>query len=97
MARMDAGLYDKDHRSRPVVGLDDVRRLQEIVRHVYMDRALMLYASELVAVTRTPDELPAPPARPADRIRRQSTRNHRVLQIRARVGRSVRPGARHPR
>ena len=56
MDRMDAGLYDKDHRSRPVVGLDDVRRLQEIVRHVYMDRALMLYASELVAVTRAPDE-----------------------------------------
>ena len=56
MDRMDAGLYDKSHRSRPVVNLDDVRRLQDIVRHVFMDRALMLYASELVAVTRTPDE-----------------------------------------
>jgi MoxR-like ATPase len=56
MGRMDAGLYDKEHRSRPVVGLDDVRRLQDVVRHVYMDRALMLYASELVAVTRSPDE-----------------------------------------
>jgi len=55
MDRMDAGLYDKSHRSRPVVNLDDVRRLQDIVRHVFMDRALMLYASELVAVTRTPD------------------------------------------
>ena len=60
MDRMDAGLYDKDHRSRPVVGLDDVRRLQDIVRHVHMDRALMRYASELVAVTRDPDQyLPA--------------------------------------
>ena len=47
MDRMDAGLYDKNHRSRPVVGLDDVRRLQDIVRHVYMDRALTRYASEL--------------------------------------------------
>jgi MoxR-like ATPase len=56
MFRMDAGLYDKDHRSRPVVGLDDIRRLQGIVRHVYMDRALMHYASELVGVTRNPDE-----------------------------------------
>ncbi len=56
MDRMDAGLYDKSHRSRPVVNLEDVRRLQDIVRHVFMDRALMLYASELVAVTRTPDE-----------------------------------------
>jgi len=56
MDRMDAGLYDKDHRSRPVVGVDDVRRLQDIVRHVHMDRALVRYASELVAVTRTPDQ-----------------------------------------
>jgi MoxR-like ATPase len=56
MDRMDAGLYDKDHRSRPVVGLDDVRRLQDIVRHVHMDRALMRYASELVAATREPDQ-----------------------------------------
>jgi MoxR-like ATPase len=57
MDRMDAGLYDKDHRSRPVVGLAEVRRLQDIVRHVHMDRALMRYASELVAVTRNPDEV----------------------------------------
>jgi MoxR-like ATPase len=64
MDRMDAGLYDKDHRSRPVVGLTEVRRLQDIVRHVHMDRALMRYASELVAVTRNPDEvLPAQLAR----------------------------------
>ena len=56
MDRMDAGLYDRNHRSRPVVGLDDVRRLQGIVRHVYIDRSLTRYASELVAVTRTPEE-----------------------------------------
>ncbi|MGH3675367.1 MAG: AAA family ATPase [Mycobacterium sp.] len=56
MFRMDAGLYDRNHRSRPVVGLDDVKRLQDVVRHVHMDRALMHYASELVAVTRTPDQ-----------------------------------------
>lgn len=56
MSRIDAGLYDKSSSNRPVVDLNDVRRLQDIVSHVYMDRALMLYASELVAVTRTPDE-----------------------------------------
>jgi MoxR-like ATPase len=60
MDRMDAGLYDKNHRSRPVVGLDDVRRLQDIVRHVHMDRALTRYASELVAVTRAPDQFLTP-------------------------------------
>jgi MoxR-like ATPase len=56
MARMDAGIYDKDHRSTPVVGLDDVRRVQDIVRNVDMDRALMLYASQLVNVTRAADQ-----------------------------------------
>lgn len=56
MARMDAGIYDKSHRSRPVVGLGEVRRVQDVVRNVHMDRALMLYASRLVNVTRAPDE-----------------------------------------
>ena len=92
MERMDAGLYDKGRRSRPVVGLDDVRRLQDIVRHVYMDRALMLYASELVAVTRAPDEHLPQAARPPDRVRRQPTRDDRVLQVRARAGSAVRAG-----
>jgi MoxR-like ATPase len=56
MARIDAGLYDKSRRSHPVVGLDDVRQLQEVVRNVHMDQALMRYASELVAVTRNPEQ-----------------------------------------
>lgn len=56
MFRIDAGLYDKDHRSRPVADLDDVRRLQNVVRHVHMDRALMHYASQLVSVTREPEQ-----------------------------------------
>src|SRR4051812_22213891 len=30
--RMDAGIYDKSHPSQPVVSLDDVRRLQDVVR-----------------------------------------------------------------
>lgn len=56
LTRMDAGLYDKQHRSQPVVTLDDVRRLQQIVRTVHMDRALMRYASTLVTATREPDQ-----------------------------------------
>ncbi len=54
--RMDAGRYDPDRRTRPVVGLDDIRAAQLVVREVHMDAAVMRYASELVAVTRAPQE-----------------------------------------
>lgn len=50
--RMDAGRYDRTQRAAPVVTLDDVRRMQEIVRSVHLDRALVAYASRLVGVTR---------------------------------------------
>ena len=64
MLRMDAGIYDKERRSRPVIGLADVRRLQAVVRTVHMDRELMHYASRLVSVTRAPERyLPAQLAR----------------------------------
>lgn len=63
-ARMDAGLYDRSHRAAPVVSIDDVRRVQDIVRAVYLDRALVEYAGRLVAVTREPGQhLPANLAR----------------------------------
>ncbi len=54
--RMDAGRYDPDRPTGPVVGLDDIRAAQRVVREVHMDAAVMRYASELVAVTRTPQE-----------------------------------------
>jgi len=59
MARIDAGVYEKNHRGHghAVVGLDDVRRLQAVVRNVHMDPVLMRYASELVAATRNPAQL----------------------------------------
>jgi MoxR-like ATPase len=57
MSRIDAGIYDKGHAAPPVVSLDNVLRLQDVVRHVYMDRALMLYASQLVDVTRHPAQV----------------------------------------
>ncbi|WP_123027307.1 AAA family ATPase [Mycolicibacterium stellerae] len=50
--RRDAGVYDKSHRTDAVIGLEDVRRLQSVVRSIHMDPALMHYASQLVAVTR---------------------------------------------
>jgi MoxR-like ATPase len=56
ISRMDAGLYDKDHHRAPIVAVGDVLRSQQVVRTVHMDRALIQYASELVAVTRAPDE-----------------------------------------
>ena len=62
--RMDAGLYEKDHRTPPVVGVDDIRRVQHLVRTVHMDRDLIEYASRLVSVTRAPEQfLPANLAR----------------------------------
>ncbi|MCV7100752.1 AAA family ATPase [Mycobacterium palustre] len=57
MARIDAGVFDAGRRSAPVAGLDDVLRLQGVVRHVHMDRALMLYASQLVDATRQPERV----------------------------------------
>ncbi|WP_156448533.1 MoxR family ATPase [Mycobacterium sp. NAZ190054] len=54
LTRLDAGLLDKEHHSRPVATLDDIRRLQRVTRKVYMSRDLMLYASRLVGVTREP-------------------------------------------
>src|SRR5690606_18314307 len=53
LTRMDAG--PDDRHTPPVVTLDDIRRLQQIVRTVHMDRALMHYASTLVAATREPE------------------------------------------
>ncbi|MUL78560.1 MoxR family ATPase [Mycolicibacterium sp. CBMA 226] len=52
--RMDAGRYDRGHHAAPVVSLDDVRRVQDIVRSVHLDRALVAYASRLVGITRDP-------------------------------------------
>lgn len=54
--RMDAGRYDPDRRTGPVVGLADIRAAQLVVGEVHMDAAVMRYASELVAVTRAPQE-----------------------------------------
>jgi MoxR-like ATPase len=64
IARMDAGLYDRHHRTPATVGLDAVRHAQRVAASVHMDRALIAYASRLVEVTRLPEgALPAGMAR----------------------------------
>jgi MoxR-like ATPase len=64
ISRMDAGLYQKDHHTAPVVGIDEIRHVQELVQTVFMDRELIRYASRLVGVTREPEQyLPANVAR----------------------------------
>ena len=97
MARIDAGIYDKGQATAPVVSLDDVLRLQDVVRHVHMDRALMLYASQLVDATRHAEQVLPDADRAPDRVRRQPTRHDRVLQGGTGAGRAVRACARAAR
>jgi MoxR-like ATPase len=56
MARIDAGVYDKNHPPRPVVGLEEIRHLQRVAAAVHMDQGLMHYASQLVGATRRPQQ-----------------------------------------
>lgn len=60
MFRIEGGVYDRAHDRKPVIGLDDVRRLQAVVRNVHMDPVLVHYASQLVSVTRHPHQFLAP-------------------------------------
>jgi len=53
--RMDAGLYEKSHRTPPAVGVAEIRLVQNLVQTVHMDRELIEYASRLVSVTRAPE------------------------------------------
>jgi MoxR-like ATPase len=52
MMRIDAGVYERKEKSRAVVGLDEIQRIQQIVRNVHLDPALVAYVSQLVHVTR---------------------------------------------
>jgi MoxR-like ATPase len=64
IARMDAGLYQKEHHTAPAVGITEVRHVQDLVQTVFMDRELVRYASRLVGLTRDPEQyLPANMAR----------------------------------
>ncbi|WP_241011295.1 AAA family ATPase [Mycobacterium camsae] len=61
MMRRDNGVYRKDRPTPAVIGLEVVRRLQTVTASTHLDPALMSYASQLVAVTRTPGQYLPPP------------------------------------
>ncbi|OBF22695.1 AAA family ATPase [Mycobacterium kubicae] len=64
IARIDAGVYDRDAPPHPVVSLDEIVRLQTTVRNVHLDPTLIRYVSDLVHVTRNPEQfLPSELAR----------------------------------
>ncbi|SEB23174.1 MoxR-like ATPase [Mycobacterium sp. 283mftsu] len=61
--RIDAGVYT-NHRTAPVASLDDILYIRDVVRRVYLDPAIVNYITQIVAVTRTPQQyLPANLAR----------------------------------
>ncbi|KIU17744.1 AAA family ATPase [Mycolicibacterium llatzerense] len=61
--RIDAGVYT-NHRTPPVASLDDILYIRDVARRVYLDPAIVNYITQIVAVTRTPQQyLPANLAR----------------------------------
>ena len=58
--RIEDGVYDRTETPTAVVGLDDIRRLQQTVRTVHMDPVLVRYVSQLVHVTREPHQFLPP-------------------------------------
>lgn len=50
--RIDAGVFLAEAKPAAVAGLDDVRKLQELTRRVYIDPAIVRYIVGLVYVTR---------------------------------------------
>ncbi|SEH46720.1 MoxR-like ATPase [Mycolicibacterium rutilum] len=58
--RIDAGVYDRDAPTRPVISLDDMRQLQWICSNIHLDPVLVHYISQLVYATRNPTEVLAP-------------------------------------
>ncbi|MGV0687785.1 AAA family ATPase [Mycolicibacterium thermoresistibile] len=54
--RMDAGVYNRNQPTPPVVGLEDMRRLQELVGRIHLDPVLVHYVTQLVHVTRNPQQ-----------------------------------------
>ena len=58
--RIDAGVYDRHEQPNPVVGLDDMRRLQTVVRNIHLDPVLVHYITQLIHVTRNPQQFLPP-------------------------------------
>jgi len=61
--RIDAGVY-ANNQTTPVASLQDILYIQDVVRRVYLDPAIVSYITQIVAVTRTAQQyLPANLAR----------------------------------
>ncbi len=54
LRRIDSGVFDREHE--PVVDIADVRRLQQLVRRVYIDPSIVNYIVGIAYVTRNPRE-----------------------------------------
>jgi MoxR-like ATPase len=54
LRRIDSGVFSRDHA--PVVDIEDVRRLQGLVRRVYIDPSIVNYIVGIAYVTRHPRE-----------------------------------------
>jgi MoxR-like ATPase len=54
--RMDAGVYDRDAPTNPVISLDDMRHLQNVTANIHLHPELVHYIARLVHVTRNPDQ-----------------------------------------
>lgn len=53
--RIDSGVYT-NHRTVPVASLDDILYIRGVVRRIYLDPAIVNYITQIVAVTRTPQQ-----------------------------------------
>ncbi|MDG4669364.1 AAA family ATPase [Mycobacterium sp. 236(2023)] len=58
--RMDAGVFDRSTPARPVISLDDMRHLQRLTANIHLDPVLVHYMTQLVHVTRQPDQFLPP-------------------------------------
>ena len=76
--RMDAGVYDRSAATQPVIGLEDMRHLQRVTADIHLDPVLVHYVTQLVHVTRQPDQFLRHATGPGGRVRRQSPGHHRV-------------------
>ena len=58
--RLDAGVLDRSASARPVISLDDMRHLQHITANIHLDPVLVHYVTQLVHVTRQPEQFLPP-------------------------------------
>lgn len=52
--RIEAGVYEDDAAVRPVASLDDILRVQAVVKKIHIDPMVVHYVTHIVAATRNP-------------------------------------------